>query len=189
MYAEEGTSFSIVFSVPNLYGTRHYETSVGCDYGDFSIIKQDDEHGGTADFYTIEGVLEEVGDCVIYGDGPTRYTITIHVVPMSVADLIFESDPVTDGILIPPGHHLVTFVDSYGILDPYWIFVEDGHILTKYDDPDWSDAAPRPYRIGSADGEDLTSYEVHGNVTVYYGNHHGSWPDDGDGSGGSSGQD
>ena len=169
----------------------------GDSYLDYGIVVEapDTERDGytflrwtTPTGFYVQDYTDYNGSICVCPPSTGTYTITA-VWEQNAIPLDFESDPVTDGILIPPGHHLVTFVDSYGIVDPYWIIVDDGHMLTKYDDPDWSDAVPRPYRIGSADGEDLTSYEVHGNVTVYYGNHHGSWPDDGDGSGGSSGQD
>ena len=55
----------------------------------------------------VTGTLEGEGPLYVEDDHGEILTI-IPVDPMGV--LAFESDPVTDGILIPPGHHLVTFM-------------------------------------------------------------------------------
>ena len=52
-----------------------------------------------------------------------------------VGELKFESDPVEDGILVPPNHHLVTFIYMDGTT--VYRVVEHGGCIT--DIPPWSD--------------------------------------------------
>lgn len=99
-------------------GTQFYEVWLTDDYelmpayveGDAVGISVMREYSNRS--MHLYGTTDALGTCdVYYSDlrGEVYFMFSVHVVEPSIETLDFESDPVTDGILIPPGHHLVTF--------------------------------------------------------------------------------
>ena len=103
------------------------------------------------------------------------------------SNLDFTSDPESDGILIPPGHHLVTFVAIGDGSTLASIVVEDGHVLELTDYPDYDSDAFGSYEIydlATGGYVDMIGYVVTGNVVVIVDLHNGG---NGDGGGSNPG--
>ena len=115
------------------------------------------------------GTANNVGQCIVTYSDNTEYTLTINIVNI-VEQLTFTSDPVTNGILIPPGHHLVTVVSSEsGHIENRFV-VEHGHILDEVDLP-LPTQAPGYYLIHDSSADEYVDgrgYAVTENVTVLH---------------------
>ena len=164
------------------------------------------------DRYTMEvidaGSLSvDLGDSAYYGKisgiATSDFAISLSYVDVGIMDfrnlhfiavepvttLVFESDPVTDGILIPPDHHLVTYywygdertagagIPEGTVPEVYRVVVADGSILpdpegvtSMYVSLKWysSDGAS-----GTGWGTEVTSSQVVSDMTVYGYGHQG----------------
>ena len=114
IYVEVGTEVYI----PVEYYSREYHTEgeVG-----FEIPYDDTIHS-----ICIVGTADQIGTFHLYGGGgitiesiqpksnPVEFYIHVVEAREHGPTLMFESDPVEDGILVPPNHHLVTFIYKDG---------------------------------------------------------------------------
>ena len=132
--------------------------------GDNSITVNDDG--------SIVGVLDGTEPLVLeIADGsivsPRFLTLTPY---LPYPELDFTSDPVSDGIIIPPGHHLVTVVSSESGQIENRFVVEHGHILDEVDLP-LPTQAPGYYLIYDSSADEYVDgrgYAVTENVTVLH---------------------
>lgn len=109
-------------------------------------------------FYVLD-YTDYNGSICILPPSTGTYTITA-VWEQNAISLVFESDPVTDGILIPPGHHLITLLDFYGTVVGH-IVVEHGHVLL------YSELPPcDPILNWAIDGNSFEEHVVTGDIVI-----------------------
>ena len=113
-YVEVGTVFVCIFSMPVMSK---------CDY----LISEG--FGLSVSVNGLEGTVSKSGDITVltkeWGSDVAEPFFTFHAVS-PYDDLAFLSDP-SDGILIPPNHHLVTFIQTDGTCE-YRVVEHGGHI-------------------------------------------------------------
>ena len=185
IYVEKGTVISILMD--DLPSPNRYTVTEG-----YGLTLDSDMNA-----LYLNGTANVVGSCVLSCEGMgvtisragTEWQMNIHIVETqpSYPILTFESDPITEGILIPPGHHLVTLIAERTGSTINHIVVEDGHVLELTDFPGYDPDGPHGgygiYNPTTGGYADVSGYVVTNDIVVMV-THNGG---NGDGGGSNPG--